>query len=42
MYDDRGLDVVANSVDKLIPIYKQYSEWVLPYDKKEIISKLGL
>lgn len=42
MYDDRGLDMVASSADDLIPIYNQYEEWILSYDKDEIINKLGL
>ncbi|MBC1943762.1 DUF3885 domain-containing protein [Listeria booriae] len=42
MYDDRGLDIVASSADELISMYKLYEEWILSYNKDEVIRKLGL
>ena len=28
MYDDRGLDIIATSTVPLIPIYKQFGDWI--------------
>lgn len=42
MYDDRGLDIVANSAEILKPIYHKYNDWALSYDRNEIEDKLGL
>lgn len=38
IYDDRGLDIVANSKDTLIQVYKKYKKWTLEYDR-EIIEQ---
>lgn len=36
MYDDRGLDLLANHNDTIKHIYQKYSSWILDYDRKEI------
>lgn len=42
LYDDRGLDLVATNKATLKPIYQQYHQWLLDYDRKamqEIFEK---
>jgi len=36
LYDDRGLDVVAGTVETLQPYYENYNAWLLEYDREEI------
>jgi Domain of unknown function (DUF3885) len=36
MYDDRGMDLIAPSVDHLRPIYERHKDWVLNYDRSSI------
>lgn len=36
MYDDRGLDLIAESKEALLPIYQKYNSWILAYDKERI------
>lgn len=36
LYDDRGLDVVANETQKLLKIYRKYNDWILDYDREKI------
>ncbi len=36
LYDDRGMDVVANTPEALRPLYNQYSRWLLAYDRERI------
>lgn len=36
LYDDRGLDIVANKTSTLEPIYKRYNSWILDYDRHRI------
>lgn len=36
MYDDRGCDIWANSVDILRPIYTSLNDWILDYNRHEI------
>lgn len=36
MYDDRGMDLIAESKEDLLPIYKKYNSWILAYDKERI------
>jgi len=36
LYDNDGLDVVANDKNKLVRIYKKYNEWILDYDREKI------
>ncbi|MED4213453.1 DUF3885 domain-containing protein [Priestia megaterium] len=38
MYDDRGLDVVAKSIKTIEPLYTNYKNWILSYDREEIDS----
>jgi hypothetical protein len=35
-YDDRGLDVAAHSVVTLLPLYKQFEQNILAYDRARI------
>lgn len=32
-YDDRGVDIVGNETHSLRPLYEQYKDWVLDYDR---------
>ncbi len=41
VYDDRGLDIVANSKDVLMQVYKKYNNWILEYDKEKINKSFG-
>jgi len=36
LYDDRGLDIVANKVSTLTRIYEKYNNWILNYDREQI------
>jgi len=36
MYDDRGMDLIAESKVVLVPIYQKYNSWILAYDKERI------
>lgn len=36
MYDDRGLDLIAESKEALYPIYQKFNSWILAYDKDRI------
>ncbi|MGE7920370.1 DUF3885 domain-containing protein [Viridibacillus sp. NPDC093762] len=36
VYDDRGCDVVATSLNVLENVYHLHEDWILSYDKKEI------
>lgn len=42
MYDDRGLDLLANHDDTIKHIYQKYSSWILDYDRKEIDEDFGM
>jgi hypothetical protein len=42
VYDDRGCDVVATSVEYLRDLYKRHEDWVLDYDRATILQKLGM
>jgi len=33
VYDDRGMDLMATSKAALLPIYTQFNEWLLDYDR---------
>lgn len=37
VYDDRGCDVLGSNVEKLRPLYEQYNNWILDYDREAII-----
>ena len=36
MYDDRGMDLIAESKEVLSPIYQKYNSWILAYNKEQI------
>ncbi len=36
LYDDRGMDVVAQKKEILLPLYKTHSDWLLDYDRDQI------
>ncbi len=36
MYDDRGMDIIANRKETLERIYQEYNEWILDYDREKI------
>jgi len=36
MYDDRGMDLISESKEAILPIYQKYNSWILAYDKKQI------
>jgi len=36
IYDDRGCDIWANSINTLKPIYKDLNSWILDYNRAEI------
>lgn len=36
LYDDRGLDVVAQDKRTLYPLYKTFNAWILEYDRESI------
>jgi len=38
MYDDRGLDIISSEKKTIEPIYKNYNDWLLDYDR-ELIDK---
>lgn len=36
MYDDRGLDIIAKDKEILKPVYREFNEWILDYDREKI------
>lgn len=36
IYDDRGCDIWANSIEELRPIYNDFNSWILDYNRTEI------
>nr|WP_315363603.1 DUF3885 domain-containing protein [Cytobacillus firmus] len=36
LYDDRGCDVIASNKEDLRPLYEEYNEWILDYDREQI------
>jgi Domain of unknown function (DUF3885) len=36
MYDDRGLDVIGAKRESIVDPYRQFSEWILDYDRKRV------
>jgi hypothetical protein len=36
LYDDRGLDIIANNKDNIINLYEKYNDWILDYDREVI------
>lgn len=41
LYDDRGLDIVANKKETLLDCYHKYSNWILESKRKEIDQIFG-
>lgn len=41
MYDDRGLDIIANEKSTLTPLYRDFNSWVLDYDRTQIDALFG-
>ena len=33
LYDDRGMDLVSDTTDALLPFYQDCSNWLLDYDR---------
>jgi hypothetical protein len=33
LYDDRGLNVISNNKEALLPLYNKYNSWILDYDR---------
>lgn len=38
LYDDCGLDIVAQDKQAIMPLYEKYYDWILNYDLEKIIS----
>ncbi len=38
LYDDRGADLVAARKDTLYPVFEQFGDWILDYDRDRINS----
>ncbi|MEK4594596.1 DUF3885 domain-containing protein [Bacillus sp. FSL R9-9497] len=36
IYDDRGADLIAASIDSIQGIYEKYNNWILDYDREKI------
>lgn len=37
-YDDRGMDVISMDKATLLPLYHQYNEWLLDYDRARMVE----
>jgi hypothetical protein len=42
MYDERGFDIISKDKEFLKEIYNKFSSWILDYNRREIIKKLGI
>ncbi|KQT50454.1 hypothetical protein ASG52_06445 [Methylobacterium sp. Leaf456] len=40
-YDDRGMDVVAMDRESLLPIYRQFGDWLLDYDRDRMDARFA-
>ncbi len=40
-YDDRGMDVVAMDREPLLPIYRQFGDWLLDYDRDRMDARFA-
>ncbi|GAA4300691.1 hypothetical protein GCM10023183_11110 [Nibribacter koreensis] len=40
MYDDRGLDIVASNKETLLPLYKDFNNWILESNRTQIDNNL--
>lgn len=36
MYDDRGLDILAEEKSSLATLYQKYNNWLLSYNKQQM------
>ena len=41
MYDDRGLDVAAADIETLRPLYAQFADWLLDYDRELMAERMS-
>lgn len=41
LYDDRGLDVLGSSPGLLLPLYRQFHDWILEYDLEQIDKRFS-
>ncbi len=41
MYDDRGLDIIAQTKPTLTPLYRNFDSWILDYDRNRIDTLFG-
>ena len=41
IYDDRGMDVIANSRGALLPTYRKFHSWLLDYNLEEMDDVFG-
>ncbi|WCR25026.1 DUF3885 domain-containing protein [Paenibacillus thiaminolyticus] len=41
LYDDRGCDVICADVDPLRPLYEEFNDWILDYDREKIEALFG-
>ncbi|WP_420901955.1 DUF3885 domain-containing protein [Paenibacillus dendritiformis] len=35
LYDDRGCDVLCAALDPLRPLYEEFNDWILEYDREK-------
>lgn len=35
-YDDRGLDVISTNKAALLPLYEDFADWLLDYDREKM------
>lgn len=41
VYDDRGMDLVSTNKADLVPVFKKYQDWLLPYNLDEMETVFG-
>ncbi|MGO4110003.1 DUF3885 domain-containing protein [Paenibacillus sp. YAF4_2] len=42
IYDDRGCDVISTNREQLRSVYKEFNDWILEYNRKEIEENFTL
>lgn len=40
MYDDRGLDIVASKKETILPLYREFNDWILECNRGQINNNL--
>jgi hypothetical protein len=40
MYDDRGLDIIAATREPLMPIYRDFNDWILDFNRERVAKAL--